>query len=134
MAISSMTLVKIGAVGGIATVTMGLLFRSKINANIKASDFYKDAMKTLRSHKGAVQLLGEPIKDMMIDVGNQDKNYAKENIAKYEIPVKGPKQRGTLHFWAERKKPESSWNVYRIELEMASDSSKRLLIKSSSPD
>lgn len=134
MAISNMTLVKIGAVAGFATVTMGLLFRSKINANIKATDFYKDAMKTLRRHKGAVQLLGEPIKDTMIDIGNQKKNYANDNIAKYEVPVKGPKQRGTLYFWAERKNPESSWNVYRIELEVANDSSKRLLIKSSSPD
>lgn len=129
-----MTLVKIGALGGIATVTMGLLFQGKINSNIKATEFYKDALKTLRSHKGAVHLLGEPIKDAMIDIGNEEKNYAKENAAKYEVPVRGPKQRGTLYFWAEKNNPESSWNVYRIELAMANDPSKRLLIKSTSRD
>uniref|UniRef100_V5FWA7 Cytochrome c oxidase assembly protein n=1 Tax=Anoplophora glabripennis TaxID=217634 RepID=V5FWA7_ANOGL len=108
--------------------------KGKINANIKATEFYKDALKTLRSHKAAVHLLGEPIKDAMIDIGNEKKNYAKENVAKYEVPVKGPKQRGTLYFWAERKNPESNWNVYRIELEVANDSTKRLLLKSTSPD
>ncbi|KAJ8925496.1 hypothetical protein NQ315_009334 [Exocentrus adspersus] len=134
MVVSNITLVKIGAIGGIATVTMGLLFQSKLNDNIKATDFFKDAMKTLRSHRGAVHLLGEPIKDYRIDVGNRKKNYAEGDVAQYEVPVKGSKQKGTLYFWAKRENAESRWNVHRMELELASDASKRLLIKSDPPD
>ncbi|KAJ8930976.1 hypothetical protein NQ314_016173 [Rhamnusium bicolor] len=131
MGISNITLVKIGAIGGVATVTMGLLLEGKIQNNIKATEYYKDALRTLRSHKGAVYLLGEPIKDKGIDIRNENKNYTKQNIASYEVPIVGSKQKGILYFSAERENCDSSWIVNRIELELANDSTRRLLIKSS---
>lgn len=130
MTINTMTLVKIGSIGGIATVTMGYLWKRKINQNVKETDFYKDALKTLRSHPGAVKLLGEPIKDnKSIDVGNSTKNFAINNKAQYEIPVSGSLQKGKLYLWAE-KDDRDKWIVNRIELELANDQSKRLLVKS----
>ncbi|XP_023020420.1 cytochrome c oxidase assembly factor 1 homolog [Leptinotarsa decemlineata] len=131
MTISNMTLVKIGAIGGVATVTMGLLFKNKLNNNVKATDFYKNALKLVRSHPGAVNLLGEPIKDLRIDVGNEKDNFTKGDFAQYKVPLKGSKQRGTLYFWAERDVNEK-WLVNRVELELKNIPDKRLLIKAMS--
>lgn len=125
-----MTLVKIAALGGIATVTMGLGLRFKINNNIKNSGFCKDALKTVRSHKGAIHLLGEPIKDSQINVSDSSINYLKENCGKYEIPLRGSKQRGVLHMWIARTDDKSDWVVQRLELGVSSEPNRRLIIKS----
>ncbi|XP_056645955.1 uncharacterized protein LOC130451150 [Diorhabda sublineata] len=132
MTLSNMTLVKIGAVGGVATVTMGLLYKNQINYNVKHTDFYKDALKTLRTHRGAVYLLGEPIKDRMINVGDVKTNFVQDYTAQYKVPVKGSKQSGYLYFWAE-KHDSNKWDVVRMELELDKEPNKRLLIKSSFP-
>lgn len=131
MGISNMTLVKIASVGGILTVSMGYALRIKLNNKICQTDYYKDAFKTLRTNPAAVSLLGEPIKDHLLNVSDSEKNYTKPLTAHYEVPVKGPKQRGTLYFWAERKSIEDSWIVNRIELGLKDEPNKRLLIKNS---
>ncbi|KAJ8947886.1 hypothetical protein NQ318_010032 [Aromia moschata] len=128
MGISNEALVKIGALGGIATVTMGLLFKAKIQANVKATVYYKEAIESLRKHQEAVRLLGQPIKEGSIDIGNENRNYTKENVARYEVPVRGPKQKGIVYFLAERKGFEDNWIVTRIELELE-NSKKRVTIK-----
>lgn len=129
MPVSNMTLVKIAAVGGVLTVSMGIALRLKINRNICETEYYKDAFKTLRSHPGAVNLLGEPIRDRLLDVGDQEKNYTRQLSAHYEVPVKGPKDKGILYFWAQRKSPDDAWYVNRIELGLKSEPNRRLLIK-----
>lgn len=126
---SNINLIRIAAIGGVATVTMGMAYKWKINENIRKTDFYCDALKTLRSHKPAVHLLGEPIKDGSIEVENEEKNYTRLQEAKYEVPVKGPKEKGTLHFWAEKNSESGKWDVKRIELQLKSDASRRLIIK-----
>nr|CAI5867817.1 unnamed protein product [Callosobruchus analis] len=130
MNLSTMTLVKIASIGGFATVTMGILAKNKVTDNIKQTDFYKEALKTVRGHKGVVYLLGEPIKDLKIEIDDTERNYFKGNIAKYEVPVKGSKKRGKVYFWAEKNEKEGKWLVKRIELELNDDKSKRLLVKS----
>lgn len=129
MGISNMTLVKIAAVTGIATITMGYAARANIVNNVRQTGYYKEALKTVRSHKGAVYLLGEPIKDRLINIGDQEKNYTKPLSAHYEIPVKGTKQKGIVYFWAQRKSEEDEWFVSRIELGLNDDLTRRLLIK-----
>lgn len=126
---SNMTLVKVASIGGIATVSMGLIFRNNIDYKIKQTEYYKEAIKTLRLHKAAVHLLGEPIKEKTIDVSNHEKNFTKADTAQYEVPIKGPKQNGTLYFWA--TKGPQQWFVNRIELGLESEPDRRLLIKSS---
>nr|CAH7754596.1 unnamed protein product [Callosobruchus chinensis] len=82
MKLSTMTLVKIASIGGIATATMGILAKNKVTENIKQADFYKEALNTVRGHKGVVYLLGEPIRDLKIEVDDTERNYIKGNIAK----------------------------------------------------
>lgn len=125
-----MTLVKIAALGGMATCTMGLLWRYKVNENICKTEYYRDAMKTLRAHKGAIYLLGEPIKDYLLDISDKESNYTTAENAHYQVPVKGPKDKGKLYFWAKKNINDDMWTVNRIELELKSDKSKRLLVKS----
>lgn len=125
------TLIKVAAFGGIATATMGFKTRSKISDNVKGTEYYKEALATLRKHKGAVTILGEPIKDLTIDVGDTLKNYSKDDVAQYEVRVSGSKQKGVLYFWAEKNASQNKWTVSKIELELKNDPYKRLLIKQS---
>lgn len=128
MGVTNHTLVKIAALGGMATVTMGLLTRSKFNDRISETEYYKEALTTIRTHKGAVHILGEPIKTGTIDVGNVEKNYTNDLSAKYEVPVIGSKERGTMHFWAKRKSVDDKWFVNRIELGLKNEPNRRLLV------
>ncbi|XP_044264362.1 uncharacterized protein LOC123011121 [Tribolium madens] len=131
MGVSNMTLVKIGAIGGVATVTMGFFYRNKVDQNIKSTVYYKEALKTVRTNKGAVHLLGEPIKEGKIDIDDTETNFTKEHSARYEVPVRGPKQKGKIYFWA--SKHNSEWVVNRIELGLEDEPNRRLLIKNLDP-
>ncbi|CAH0552136.1 unnamed protein product [Brassicogethes aeneus] len=130
MTISNMTLVKIAAIGGMATVTMGLALRFQTNNKIKESPFCKEALKEVRSHKAAVHLLGEPIKDRMIRVDERAKNYVIDNSGKYEIPLSGSKRKGVLHLWLNRNDDKSDWDIQRMELGVDNQPDKRLILKS----
>ncbi|XP_017781572.1 PREDICTED: uncharacterized protein LOC108566274 [Nicrophorus vespilloides] len=127
--VTNQTLIKIAAIGGFLTASMGFAYRSKINSNIAKTDYYKEAMKTVRSHKGAIHLLGEPIKDCNIDVTDSTKNVTRNLSAQYAVPVKGAKEYGTVYFWANRQTSDDKWSVNRIELELKKDNTRRLLIK-----
>lgn len=126
---SNIKLIKIAAFGGLATVTMGMAYYQKVNDNIRKTDYYREALQTLRSHKPAVHLLGEPIKVGWVDIDDQERNYTRQREARYEVPVKGPKQKGTMFFWAERPSETDKWVVSRIELQLKGDESRRLIIK-----
>lgn len=127
--ISTYTLMTIASFGGVATVTMGLMARNRINDNVKKTEYFKEALACVRMHKGAISLLGEPIKDLRIQVGDLSRNFTKGDQAQYEVPVSGSKQKGVIYFWAEREKSENNWTVSRIELELKNDPYRRLLIK-----
>ncbi|RZC41230.1 Coa1 domain containing protein [Asbolus verrucosus] len=119
---------KIAAVGGMVTVSMGMALRYKLSNNVKQTEYYKEALRTVRSNRGVVHLLGEPIKDGTIDVSDQEKNFTRQNTAQYEVPVRGPKQKGTVYFWA-IKQNSDHWTVNRIELGLKNEPNRRLLIK-----
>lgn len=129
MAVKTVTLVKIAAIGGIITVSMGFALRFKINENIRQLDHYKEAMKILRSNPASVYLLGEPIKDKLLDLDNEKKNYTNKLDSHYEIPVSGSKQRGILHMWAKRNSEDEKYVVNKMELELKNEPDRRLLIK-----
>lgn len=120
----NITLVKIGAIGGILTCTMGMATIYKVNNNIKNSDFFRESMKLVRSNPAAVYLLGEPIKDLTIKIGDTRKNYERNGFFKYEIPLKGSKQRGILHLYVNKNKEKMDIN--KIELEVSQEADKRL--------
>lgn len=129
---SNMTYIKIAGIGGIATAVMGYMARGKIQDNVKSATFYKEAMKLVRAHPAAVHLLGEPIKDGRIDVGNNRKNFIEGNRAQFEVPLKGPKQKGTMYILATKEDDDKEWSVNQLELETVNNLNKRLIVKRTS--
>ncbi|CAO1341163.1 unnamed protein product [Diamesa tonsa] len=125
--VSNRTLAKAAtylAVGGFTSI---MWMRFQLQDKIRKQEYFKESMKLLRSHKGAIQVLGEPIKDAGFDIGQP--NYADSEKAHFEVKVKGSKERGALFFWSERI--EDKWNITRAELELKNDPDKRLVIKKS---
>jgi cytochrome c oxidase assembly factor 1 len=132
--VSNKTLAKIAAYGGVVVVSTGLLAHWKVQKRLKDSEFHKEAMKILRNHPPSVSLLGEPIKSGNVDVGNTSANVCDATHAQLEVPVKGPRNKGTLFLRAERVNPEQKWNVYRMELGLKKDPNRRFVIKNDSPE
>lgn len=128
------TLLTVATGATIATTGMGFMFKGKIINNVKETEFYKEAIADLRRHKGAASLLGEPIKDASIKVGDLSTNFTNETNAQYEVLVYGSKQKGKLYFWAQKEQNENKWIVSRIELQLDNEPYRRLLIKSSLDD
>ncbi|XP_066245994.1 uncharacterized protein [Euwallacea similis] len=129
---SNMKLVKIASIGGIATIIMGYAAQKKIESNVKTASFYKEALLLVRTHPAAVHLLGQPIKDGRINVSDESKNYIKGNVANFVVPIRGPKQTGTVFISAMKDKEGEEWKISRVELEAFNLHNKRLVVKSES--
>nr|XP_019528665.2 uncharacterized protein LOC109400633 [Aedes albopictus] len=123
------TLVKTATYIAIGGITAAIYMKSKLEDRVRTQPYYRESVRLLRAHPGAIQLLGEPIKEMGFDIGEETKKYGEGKIEDFTLPVKGSQQRGKLHFWAERK--DDKWNVTRAELELDSDASRRLVIRKS---
>ncbi|PSN36600.1 hypothetical protein C0J52_15611 [Blattella germanica] len=132
--VSNRTLAKIAAYGGIVAASTGFYLHWKLQDRLRNEEYYKEAMKILRNHQSAVYLLGEPIKAGNVDLGNSSGNFCDGNHAQFEIPVKGPKSKGTLFFWAGKDDIQQKWNVRRLELGLVEDPNRRLLIKGDSKE
>ncbi|XP_050295080.1 cytochrome c oxidase assembly factor 1 homolog [Anthonomus grandis grandis] len=129
MTINNWTLVKIASIGGIATVALGYMTQVKIQNNITETSFFKESMKLVRSHPAAVHLFGEPIRVGRIDVGNNKKNFIDGNQAQFEVPLKAPKQKGTMFLYVKKKDEDLEWSLDKIELEFKNQPNKRLIIR-----
>lgn len=127
MTISNKTLMKIASIGGIITCTTGLLYQWKLKDRIRASNYYKEAFQTLRSHPGAVRLLGEPINEGNFNLKNPNIYHDNDKVH-LEVYLTGSKQKGSLYLWAS-KHLDDKWSCDRIELGLESEPDRRLLIK-----
>ncbi|XP_044746141.1 uncharacterized protein LOC123307777 [Coccinella septempunctata] len=127
----TITLVKIGAIGGFITCGMGFALQRKLNDNVKNTTFYKSALDIVRHNKAAVHYLGEPIKDKSIDTFNSKKNYVKNGIGQFEVRLRGSKQNGILHIFIKEDRVDGveAWKLDHLELALDKDPDKILLIK-----
>uniref|UniRef100_A0A1A9V634 Cytochrome oxidase complex assembly protein 1 n=1 Tax=Glossina austeni TaxID=7395 RepID=A0A1A9V634_GLOAU len=126
--ISNKSLAKIAVYVGIAGISSVMYMRWKIEERIRNTDYFRLAFSALRGHKGAVNLLGEPIKDMGFDISDSKHNQCDGQTAQFEVAVKGSKNRGTLYFWATRNN-ETGWLLDRLELEIKAEPDKRFILK-----
>lgn len=126
MTISTRRLVQIAAWGGVVVASTGFYLQQRLIERVRSFDYYKTALKRLRTHPGAVHYLGEPIKDKKFKLSDTENNFSDGKNARFRIPVSGPKDRGTYYFWAEYADQE--WKVTRAELELKSNQEARLLI------
>ncbi|XP_013106882.1 uncharacterized protein LOC106086671 [Stomoxys calcitrans] len=125
---SNKTLAKWAVYIGVAGMSSIMYMRWKVEERISNTDYFRSAFQILRQHKGAVSLLGEPIKNMGFDIGDAN-NACDGDKANFEVSVKGSKERGKMFFWATRN--EKDWLVDHLELELKSQPDKRFIIKSS---
>uniref|UniRef100_A0A1A9WHV7 Cytochrome oxidase complex assembly protein 1 n=1 Tax=Glossina brevipalpis TaxID=37001 RepID=A0A1A9WHV7_9MUSC len=128
--ISNRTLAKVAVYVGVAGISSVMYMRSKIEERIRNTDYFRLALGALRRNKGAVNLLGEPIKDMGFDISDSEHNQCDGQTAQFEVAVKGSKNRGTLYFWATRNN-ETGWLLDRLELEIKTEPDKRFILKNS---
>lgn len=124
--ISTRTLMKVAAYGAVVVVGTGLYLQNSVKQNIRNTEFYKSALKTLRAHPGAIQFLGEPIKDNGFNYRDTQNNNFDDTKATFAVNVTGSKDKGVMYFWAD--KLENEWNVNRMELELKSRPNERLKI------
>lgn len=129
----TITLVKIGAIGGFITCSMGFALQNKLNNNLKNSTVYKTALDLVRHNKAAIHYLGEPIKDKSVDAFNSKKNFVKDGKGKFEVRLKGSKQNGTLHIFIGHKVASADnsirWTLDHLELSLDDEPDRVLLIK-----
>lgn len=130
--ITNQSLAKVVVFGAFGLCSTGMFLQWKVKDKLRQNEFYQEALKILRSNSGAKNLLGEPIKDGNFSLDSKI-NSCTESKATFQIPVKGSKDKGTLFFWAERPNLEDKWNVYRMELELQKDVTKRLMIRDNEP-
>lgn len=126
MTLSNRKLLQIAAWGGIIVSSTGFYLQHLIVDRIRGYNYYKDALKKLRTHAGAIHYLGEPIKDKSFKLSDAENNFSDGKTARFKIPVSGPKDRGTYYFWAERENNE--WAIKKAELELKSKPDSRMVI------
>lgn len=124
--VSNSKLIQIAAVGGFIVASTGMYLQHKLVDKVRDMDYYKLAIKRLRTHPGAVYHLGEPIKDRRFKLTDSENNYCDQKIARFKVPVSGPKDKGSYFFWAENE--GEKWSLRKGELELKSKPDERLVI------
>lgn len=107
---------KIIGCGCLALVVIGLLGGAGIffgvTKALKSNAPYRDAISAAESSPAAIAALGEPIKPGLIPSGNISINNG-EGEVNFEIPVSGPKGKGTIHIKGEKPAGAPTW-IYDI--------------------
>ncbi|XP_064598521.1 cytochrome c oxidase assembly factor 1 homolog [Liolophura sinensis] len=112
-------LTKVAIAGGVVALGGAWYFTQRLQNDIKQQDHYKQSVKLLRDYKPAQEAFGKPIIPLSLDLANKD-IYMDEKEARLVIPLRGPKDKGTLYTWATREKPGLSWNIDQLDLELKS--------------
>lgn len=104
-------LLLIAGVAGIIYVAVSVL---------KSTEVYKNALEMARANTVVVEELGQPIEDGWYVIGSVE-NEAGDGRARLEIPITGPKKKGTLYVIAEvddNVGGSRSWTYMQLEVEV----------------
>ncbi len=83
--------------------------------SMKSSAPYQQALAAAQTNPQAIQALGEPIKAGLLLSGSINLN-GDSGYASLQIPVSGPKGKGTIYVEAE--KYDNAWHYTRLELQV----------------
>ncbi|XP_071528337.1 uncharacterized protein [Panulirus ornatus] len=78
------TLARTAAIGGFVVIGSSFYFKSRIQQGIKQSEYFKESLRILRSHRGIAYLLGEPIRDGNLDLGDNVNNFCTGKEAQFQ--------------------------------------------------
>ncbi|XP_068151315.1 uncharacterized protein [Drosophila tropicalis] len=118
---------QISLCGAFLSLSTVLYMNWRLQDRVRNSDYYKLAIQTLRQHKGAVGLLGEPIKESGFSLYNM-RNTCDADKAQFQVTVHGTKDKGTVYFWASNNH-QGGWLIDRLELETKQHPHTRFLLK-----
>ena len=137
------TLLKVASIGGVLVSSAGLLMKWMIDQKLRKSDYYTKATSQVLAHRPLVELIGEPIFFGNVDLSDTKKNYSTESEAKFEVPIKGSRNRGMMYMKAIRKLNVSDeiemdvpslpssppeWKVERIEVSIDNRPGERVVV------
>ncbi|KAH6941959.1 hypothetical protein HPB50_025679 [Hyalomma asiaticum] len=121
-------LMQIAGFAGIGLVGCSFWFKNYLAGKMTELEYYKAAVSTLRGNAAAMRLLGEPLKERRIDIGDSAGTRTRPHRAQMKVPVQGSKQQGVLYLWAERPALDMPWELLRLELGLEMHKDKRLLV------
>lgn len=122
---------------GVAVVGTGSLYaiRWTIQSKIRESPTYGEALKCLRENKNAVDVLGEPIKEKGVDIGDRDCYGRKDNVCWVTVPLEGRRRKGSLHYWIDTADQEgTNFRLTKVELSIDRSSVGRILLRDDPAD
>uniref|UniRef100_A0A0P4X256 Cytochrome oxidase complex assembly protein 1 n=1 Tax=Scylla olivacea TaxID=85551 RepID=A0A0P4X256_SCYOL len=123
------TLARTAAIGGFIVIGSAHYFRGRIQDGIKQSEYYQESLRIVRENRGVAHLMGEPIRDGRLDLGDNINNFCTGKEAQFQVPLKGTKQTGILYLWASRSDSIQPWCVDRLELSVEDQPGKRILLR-----
>lgn len=123
-------LANIAVGGGFVALGSASYFRWRIETAIKESEYFKLAVKQLKGSNAATNVLGEPIIIGTPDLGDTKKNFCDGLLAKFTVPVRGPKDSGSFAFEAYRNAHGENWKVGDLDLFLTREPDKKLVIRS----
>lgn len=113
--------------GALASISGLAYMRWRLEDQVRRTEYYQLAIQQLRQHSGAVDLLGEPIKESGFSLSNE-KNRCDGDKAQLQVAVQGSKDKGTVYFWAINSQKQG-WLIDRLELETKQHPNTRFLLK-----
>lgn len=125
---SNRTLGNICVYGAVVSISAVMYMKWKLEDRVRNTEYYKLALQTMRKHRGAIKLLGEPIKESGFDMSNVT-NTCNAEKAQFEVKVNGSKDKGVLFFWAHNEGDNKGWQIDRLELEAKQHPNKRFLLR-----
>ncbi|XP_048238394.1 uncharacterized protein LOC124142995 [Haliotis rufescens] len=118
--IPTSVLKNIAVFGGVFALGSAYYMTEKIQERFRKEDYYRIPMKMLRQYQPAVEAFGQPIVSKRLDLGDTQHNRVDGLNASLLIPVKGPKDKGSLYIQASRLSGKDSWAVDQLDLELKS--------------
>ncbi|KAH8391606.1 uncharacterized protein LOC110183130 [Drosophila serrata] len=113
--------------GALASISGLAYMRWRLEDQVRRMEYYQMAIQQLRQHSGAVDLLGEPIRESGFNLSNE-KNRCDADKAHLQVSVQGSKDKGTVYFWATNNQ-KKGWLIDRLELETKQHPNTRYLLK-----
>lgn len=88
---------------------------------VKSSEVYRRALEKARNDQAVIALLGQPVSDGLLVQGSIETTLRGEGHAKFQVPLSGPKNSGTLYVVALKVRDlygDDEWHFETLEVEV----------------
>ncbi|XP_064113958.1 uncharacterized protein LOC135220601 [Macrobrachium nipponense] len=78
------SLAKAASIGGVLVIGSAYYFKNRIQDGLRSSEYYKESLRILREHRGIAHLMGEPIREGKLDLGDNENNFCTGTVAQFQ--------------------------------------------------